>query len=380
MTHRVSAGGDRDGAGTPILQRRTLSADHRYPIANPQSSAGVFAGSRFAHDFTGVLQRQAIDEPEATETDNVSEEENGAEPAGDVMEWRDVDVAGVAIGTGGDAGVSELQSDAGAGPAERSSDAGTRSDAATEGGTDGGTGQTDGGGGDAGTSGNSAACNPQGLNRAAYLASPGTSTGDFGLTRLSGQVGVPLVQVTNGRVQQTAAQMAPVTSVFTQGTFVENTAHWVSQGFGRECPDGSYPIQWTIAGTGESKIKEGEQEHCADFSLAFDLSLNRFAQAVNTAAQSGRRFASQQAAETFFEKQVGVAPANWFAHFQCLARKTKIRDTSRAHEPVAVTRGSIPPMPPCDQAKIRVILREIHLPRIPGPSSSSLITPAGCPV
>ncbi len=371
-----ASGGLQVGSATDRSEQEAEQVAE-FAISNSQSSNRTFASSRFAHDFTGVLQRQAIHDESASEA--ASEEENEAAPAGAVMEWRDIDVAGVAIemGADGGTGATELQSDAGAGPSERSSDAGTRSDAGTEGGTDGGTSQTDGGGGNSG--GTSAGCTPQPLNRATYLSRPGATTGDFGLTRLAGQVGVPVVQVTNGRLQQTGAQMAPLTSVYTQGTFVEGQEHYTSQG-GTDCPTGTYPIQWTIAGTGEAKIIEGEREHCTDFALAFDLSLNRFAQAVNAAAQAGRRFASQQAAERFFQNQVGVAPANWFDHFNCLAQKTKRRDDSGAHTPVGVGRGSIPPTYPCDQAKRRVILREMHLPRIPGSASSSLITPAGCPV
>ena len=101
---------------------------------------------------------------------------------------------------------------------------------------------------------------------------------------------------------------------------------------------------------------------------------------MNAAAQSGRPFANQPAAERFFQRQLGVAPANWFAHFECLANKTRLRDTSHAHEPVGVSRGASPPVPPCNRATFGVSLKETHFPRIPGSTPANLITPAGCPV
>ena len=184
---------------------------------------------------------------------------------GSVMEWHDIDVGG-AIEMGSDGGPSLTDSTQDAGPSagsEPASDAGQP--------FDGGTPQSD--AGPSAAAGPPAACDPQPLSRAAFLASPGARASDFGLTRLAGQVGVPVVRFDAGRLQPTAALLAPITSVYTQGTFVEGTSQVVSQG-GRGCPSGAYPVQWTIRGSGESKIREGEQEHCADFRLAFALSLD----------------------------------------------------------------------------------------------------------
>jgi hypothetical protein len=398
LTQRFSkAAGSRSETGV-LLHRRPTSTNSSFGTGHeqaPSSDSRGFAESRFAHDFSSfasvavpTIQRQATDvfdeEPapaamsdEGTEgVSTRAEEAAGAGAAGGVvMEWHDIDVGG-ALGMGPDAGagVAEAAPDAAApGGSERPSGEGTESD--------GGTPQADAGPSDAGSPG---ACDPQPLSRANYLASTGTRKSDFGLTRLAGPVGVPVVQVSparNGRLSPTGASMPPLTSVYTQGTFVEGTGLLIGQGSGpRECPGGSYPKEWTIRGTGESKIREAEQEHCADFRLAFDVSLSRFAQAVNAAAQSGRTFADQQAAERFFTRQLGVSPASWLLHFECLAAKTKIRDSSHAHEPVGVERGSLRPQPPCDRAMFRIFLRDSHFPRIPGSAPSSLITPAGCPI
>jgi hypothetical protein len=366
-------------------EQATAGLEGNRPPASPAPERG-FSASRFAHDFS-LIQRTATDafeeEPvpaavsdeKAGDLATGTKESEGAGAAGGaVMEWHDIDVGG-ALDIGPDAGasVTSSESDAGApGGSERASDAGAP--------TDGGAPQSDAAPSDAGSPG---ACDPQPLSRANFLASPGARTSDFGLTRLSGPVGVPVVQVSpasNGRLSPTGASMPPLTSVYTQGTFVEGTERVASQGGARECPSGSYPKEWNIRGTGESKIREAEQEHCADFRLAFDQSLNRFAQAVNAAAQSGRTFADQQAAERFFQRQLGVAPAAWLPHFTCLAAKTTIRDTSHAHEPVAVERGALRPQAPCNRAMFRIFLKDSHFPRIPGSLPSSLITPAGCPV
>lgn len=178
-------------------------------------------------------------------------------------------------------------------------------------------------------------CDPTPLTRAQYLAEPGTSVNDFGLTTLSGIVRNPTVhttRVTGGvRIDETDAGLPPVTSVFTAAdTFTEGVTIY-SANQGAECASGRYPTQWTILPDGARKIREAEIEHCADFAYAFDISIRRYADAVNAAAASRRVFPSQRAAEAFITRQVGAAPANWPAIFQCLAGKTRDRDGWRGY-------------------------------------------------
>jgi Domain of unknown function (DUF4157) len=180
-------------------------------------------------------------------------------------------------------------------------------------------------------------CAPRGLKRAAFLKEPHTSPDDFGLTRLvASDATVPAVvtkPVRGGvRIQPTAAALPVIPSVFTGAdTFTEGESHFVNNGGRNLCTSGKKPIHWVITAQGADKIREGEQDHCADFQLAFDLSLKRYADATNALAK--RTFGSQAEAERAVTKAVGIAPAKWFGAFACLARKTKIRDNQKWHTP-----------------------------------------------
>jgi hypothetical protein len=185
-------------------------------------------------------------------------------------------------------------------------------------------------------------CDPKGLVRADYLKEPGTSTDDFGLTQLSGTVSVPVVHTSKtpkGLVlDPTGAQLPPLTSVFTAAdTFIEGTV--IFFGESTECPSGrKYPQQWRILPAGAQKIREGELEHCADFHYAFDNSLQRYADVVNDLAAKKRTFPTQKAAEQYVTRIVGPAPNTWPDVFECLAKKTKIRDDLKWHTPRPLTR------------------------------------------
>lgn len=224
------------------------------------------------------------------------------------------------------------------------------------------------------------ACNPIEKTRAQYLAEPGTSTSDFGLTALHGMGTVPRVQTNRTRrgfvVLPTQAVIPRITSVFTgAGQFTEGEI--IFTGDDRGCRQGRYPIRWNITRGGAQKIKDGEKEHCDDFHYAFNTSLARYATAVNTVAQSNRLFASQRSAERHLERTVGVAPNNWNNVFRCLARKTLLRDGQRgargSHTPRPSTR---PPMLRDNCQFARVYLTARSLPHVGQRSSSQLIT--GC--
>lgn len=180
-------------------------------------------------------------------------------------------------------------------------------------------------------------CDPQPLARDRYLQHSGTSTGDLGLTVLSGTVGVPAVATRRTRrglvLERTDAVLPPLDSVYTQaGTFTEGQGHFIDSG-GADCPSGRYDLRWTITADGAAKVRAGEVEHCADLRHAFDISLRRYADAVNAIAASGRVFASERAATRAVTRRTGAAPADWFAVFECLARKTTDRDFMQWHTP-----------------------------------------------
>lgn len=224
-------------------------------------------------------------------------------------------------------------------------------------------------------------CSPTGLTRDRYLAQPGATTNDFGLTTLSGTVTVPTVHTTRMsggvRLDETDAALPPITSVFTDAdTFTEGTSIFTSQG--GDCPSGRYPIRWTIFPDGARKIREAELEHCADFRYAFEISLKRYADAVNRLALSGRTFPSQRAAEAHVSRLVGAQPANWSSIFECLARKTQRRDGQSGF------RGSHTPRPMMREPRLetscaftRAVISGSSLPEVGQHPPSEIIKDCG---
>lgn len=222
-------------------------------------------------------------------------------------------------------------------------------------------------------------CTPKGLSRPDFLSQPGATTQEFGLTRLSiGQVQFPKVETAKSRggvvVLPTSAALPAIPSVFTTaGTFTEGEAHFINQG-GGDCPSRRTPLRWTITAGAAARIAEAEQEHCADFQFAFDVSLKRYAEAVTAVAKSGRTFASQERAESAVQKVVGAAPADWRGIFICLAKKTLDRDSNHWHLPKHITR---PPRLENDCAFARAIIHDTSLPQVGVHPSADLVQGCG---
>jgi len=223
-----------------------------------------------------------------------------------------------------------------------------------------------------GAAGGGGTCTPRGLSRADFLAEPGTSQTDFGLTALdTSNVTFPQVQVSRVRggsfkVQPTTAALPAIPSVFTQaGMFVEGEV----QAPGSECEGRRFPNNWIITRDGAQKIQEGEQEHCADFQYAFDTSLAVYRDAVNAEAQSSRRFVNQRAAERRLQRVTGVPPADWASVFRCLALKSLIRDTMNWHLPR--TRSDFPTFQ--NGCKVRTWVHGRSLPQVGQHASSTII-------
>jgi hypothetical protein len=211
-------------------------------------------------------------------------------------------------------------------------DAGTPGTVRQAGGGDAGGGVAGGGearGGGGGSSATMPTCQPQGLDRPAFLGTPGATTNDFGLTSLdTTAVTYPSLSTSPAKprgvtVDPTAAALPTIPSVFTKnGTFVEGDATVIGGGE-RGCPSRKYPLRWRIATT---KIEEGEKEHCNDYQFAFDISLKRYADAVNALASSGPVFPNDKAVDGALKRTTGVAPADWQSVFVCLAQKSLRRD------------------------------------------------------
>ena len=177
------------------------------------------------------------------------------------------------------------------------------------------------------------ACNPKGLSRKDFLAEPNTKQDMFGLTRFVGTVSVALStsKVRGGVVlDELKGALPPLTSVFTGAdTFIEGEI--VSLGDkDSECPSGQkYPLQWRIFNNGAAAIRQGELEHCSDLQYAFDVSLGYYSGVVKDLATKKKRFATEDAAFKHLEKATGAKPADWGSIFECLAKKTELRDGKR---------------------------------------------------
>lgn len=254
----------------------------------------------------------------------------------------------------------------------------------TESGTPGTVAQSGGAGGGGGSVTTSTTCQPNGLDRAAFLATSGTTTNDFGLTTLdTSAVTYPNV-ITNPAkprgvaVAQTTSALPSIPSVFTKaGTFIEGNVIVVG-GDGRSCPSGKYPIKWIITSDGAQKISDGEQEHCNDFQFAFDISLKLYADAVNALAVSGHVFPSQRAVEIALTRTTGVAPGDWQNVFVCLVQKTLLRDPRRQGGPSWHTPRPTfltPNFPDCKEE--RAWITAASLPEVGKHSSAEIIKGCG---
>ncbi len=181
-------------------------------------------------------------------------------------------------------------------------------------------------------------CEPKALSRKDYLASSGTTQGDFGLTRLSGNAIFPVLHVTpvkgGVKVDPTDAGLPPITSVYTgAGIFTEDKGLYIAQQGDAGCKTGKYDIRWIIGQEGADTISKGEKEHCEDFFYAFNTSIRLYADVVNQLSASNRVFQSQRQVENIVTRRVGVAPGKWQSVFKCLAAKTKQRDDLKWHTP-----------------------------------------------
>lgn len=183
----------------------------------------------------------------------------------------------------------------------------------------------------------SSVCDPVGVSHSDFLKQSGNTDDAFGLTRLSSDnVVFPAVTLKKGILEKTEASMQ-VSSIFLQAqTFKDKGVVVLQEDGGAEhnyCPRGKYERYWEITPGGANKIKEGEQEHCNDFMLAFDSSLAKYRDAVNEAAAKKVKFRSEREARNYLKRKTKVHPDQWISTFWCLAFKTKIRDEMNWHLP-----------------------------------------------
>jgi len=159
----------------------------------------------------------------------------------------------------------------------------------------------------------------------------------FGLTTLSGQVQVPVFQTEPAgkavKVKKTFAALPAIELKFvTDGMYDDKnlTFTMACQGNDPTCQAGTFPVVWNVTKAGSGRILEGEQEHCADFQLAFYLTLGRISEIINELAGDGKTFPSEAAAKQAMQKQIALPASDWFPYFTRLTNQTsKIRDDFR---------------------------------------------------
>ncbi len=236
------------------------------------------------------------------------------------------------------------------------------------------TEQQDGGSSFSAAPASGASCNPAAVTYDEFLKQTGNIDDSFGITTLnSGDVTFPEVVLKNGKLQKTGAGFNASSFFLKAQSFKDRGVVILQDEGGAEnnyCPKGRYERHWLITTSGADRIKEGEQEHCDDFNLAFNLTLAKYRDAVNSAA--GKSFASEKKANAFLEKKTSVHPDKWQSVFWCLASKTKERDTMNWHLPKFINPRI---NKTCDKAI--VTLSAMNLPEIGKHKSDEIIKDCG---
>ncbi len=99
--------------------------------------------------------------------------------------------------------------------------------------------------------------------------------------------------------------------------------------------EGKFDRSFEVTPDGEKRLREAEMEHCKDYKYAYDVSLGCYESVINEFAKKKTQFPSTEDAEDAVVNRVGQKPDMWMPHYADLLEKTKIRDTSKWHEPPA---------------------------------------------
>jgi uncharacterized protein DUF4157 len=212
-------------------------------------------------------------------------------------------------------------------------------------------------------------CDPTPLSRPDFLKATGFAAKDapFGLTTLAFKdVKFPAVvakEVPSKKKgakpvwtlsQTTTALPDPIPSFYTVGIFEEETATAMIVPDG-PCAGKFNTATFWVTGAMGNLLRDGEAEHCADYQYAFDMSLVKFAAAVNALAGKEHCADSKDKCEDSFkrklEKTTGVAPDTWPDVFGCLANKSEVvRDKRKQlHKPSTRTELS-------KDCKVRIVM------------------------
>lgn len=133
-------------------------------------------------------------------------------------------------------------------------------------------------------------------------------------------------------------------------------------------------IHYLMTTAGATKVREGEEEHCSDFNLAYKLSIEKYANAVNKLSKSKTKFKDEADANEKLKKITGVDPTDWLSKFLCLARKTRKRDHSDHKPPLVMQARAYPTERNCKFPTVWI--NDKTFPSIKGQDSKDIVT--GC--
>jgi hypothetical protein len=136
-------------------------------------------------------------------------------------------------------------------------------------------------------------------------------------------------------------------------------------------------LHYLITSDGASKIAEGENEHCSDFRLAFNMSLAKYTTAVNKLAKAKTKFKNLSTANEKLKKITGIHPDDWADTFICLTKKTRLRDSSDHRPPPLMTATPYPTQEHCRFPVVRIWSKTY--PEIGLHPSKDIVKMDGCP-
>jgi outer membrane protein OmpA-like peptidoglycan-associated protein len=214
-------------------------------------------------------------------------------------------------------------------------------------------------------------CEPAPKSRAEFLKVTGKTPPDapLGLTTLKTEdVTYPDVELVESPGKKPGARPAwtlrqanpslpdEIPSYYTAaGVFNEKLAH-EAIAVGEPCKGTFSEGRYLIGSEAADLVRQGELEHCADFDYAFQISLAKFAAAVNEIAGKQHCSDAREKCEERFGKQLtkktGVEPGRWPNVFECLVTKSQfIRDvTKQWHNPKSKQEF----LPDCTAVRVRV--------------------------
>ena len=229
-------------------------------------------------------------------------------------------------------------------------------------------------------------CDSNGFSRQDFLARNGNNKDELGRTSITSSPAILNPSLLKFQQQKgKTVSLLPfqvnlpvIQSLFTQaGDFFEDTSKFFCQQ-NCDCKSGDYPLKWRILKDGAEKIKAGEQEHCDDFNLSYQLTIFRLATLVNQLSATQQIFADETTARKQIRQAIGFDADNWLNKFNCLNNlSVKRRDKSSPPLHAPIRRIKIPDIATgCKFMELRI--SSASFPEIGNHPSVSVVTISEC--